>query len=317
MDERGWGWTPTEIRQAQIVEWIVRQSGDTYVPVKPFYDEQADQDALTLAVVHGELHDLARRSLINLAAGTGGIESYHALATPEARRLVEELHAKRADKRRRRQACRDAMVAWLHSLDATRPDDMAIRDKMLADTRHGIWFAEPFSDTDVEDASAWLKEKGLVDGIEIGECNGPVHLYLTEAGIDCAEKFDSYTDSYLQALQWGPAGGDTFNFSGPTQFAGDNARQVQNIGMTPEQVQNMIAGIVEIVVTAVPRAAGADEAKRLALAAVSESSVDRSALERFGAWAISTVKTGASSGVVAVISSATTTLLMNIGHLVH
>jgi hypothetical protein len=99
MDDRGWGWTTSEIRQIRLVEWIVPQSADTYVPVKPFYDEQAGQEALTLPVVHGELHDLARRSLIDLAAGIGGAESYDALATPEARRLVEQLQAQRADKR--------------------------------------------------------------------------------------------------------------------------------------------------------------------------------------------------------------------------
>lgn len=78
------------------------QSADTYVPVKPFYEEHAGQDALTLPVAHGELHDLAQRSLIDLAAGIGGVESYDALATPEARRRVEDLQARRADKRLRR-----------------------------------------------------------------------------------------------------------------------------------------------------------------------------------------------------------------------
>jgi hypothetical protein len=37
MNERGWGWTASEIRRAQLVEWIVPQSGVEYVPVGPFY----------------------------------------------------------------------------------------------------------------------------------------------------------------------------------------------------------------------------------------------------------------------------------------
>lgn len=121
MDERGWGWTSSEIRQIRLVEWIVPRSADTYGPVKPFYDEQAGQDALTLPVVHGELHDLARRSLIDLAAGIGGVESYDALATPEARRRVEDLQARRADKGLRKAACRDAMADWLYSRDVVSP----------------------------------------------------------------------------------------------------------------------------------------------------------------------------------------------------
>ena len=64
-----------------------------------------------------DLKDLERRSLIDLAAGLGGIESYDALATPDARRLVEDLQARRSDKRLLRAVCRDAMVAWLYSQD--------------------------------------------------------------------------------------------------------------------------------------------------------------------------------------------------------
>src|ERR1700735_3549229 len=130
MDERGWGWTTSEIRQTQLVEWIVPQSADTYVPVKPFYDELADQDALTLAVVHGDLQSLQQCSLIDLAAGLGGLESYDVLATPEARRLVEELQARRVSKRLRKAACRDAMVDWLYSRDALSPLAQPARDEM-------------------------------------------------------------------------------------------------------------------------------------------------------------------------------------------
>lgn len=134
-----WGWTASEIRQIRLVEWIVPRSADTYVAVKPFYDEQAGQDALTLPAVHGELHDLARRSLIDLAAGIGGVESYDALATPEARRLVEDLQARRADKRLRKAACQDAMADWLYSRDAVSPMTQPARDEMLSDLRWGAW----------------------------------------------------------------------------------------------------------------------------------------------------------------------------------
>lgn len=42
---------------------------------------------------------------------------------------------------------------------------------------------------------------------------------------------------------------------------------------------------------------------------------DKGAIERFGTWAIATVKSGATSGAVAVISSAVTTLLTHLAHL--
>jgi hypothetical protein len=41
MQERGWGSSATEIRQAQLIEWLVPQSSSaTYVSVKPPYDAQ-------------------------------------------------------------------------------------------------------------------------------------------------------------------------------------------------------------------------------------------------------------------------------------
>ena len=76
MEERGWGWTATQIRQARFIEWLVPQSSSaTYVSVKPFYDAQPDRHTLTAAVVHDELWELDRRSLIDLAPGLGGIEA--------------------------------------------------------------------------------------------------------------------------------------------------------------------------------------------------------------------------------------------------
>lgn len=318
MDERGWGWTASQIRQIRLVEWIVPQSADIYVPVKPFYDEQAGQDALTLPVVHGELHDLARRSLIDLAAGIGGIESYDALATPQARRLVEDLQARRADKRLRKAACRDAMVDWLYSRDAVSPMTQPARDEMLSDLRWGVWLAEPFSADDLDAAAAWLHRHGLVKGIMVDQCDGPVRLYLTDEGVVCVEQFGSDTSRYVDMQQRGPGSAPTVQIgtnSGQVQVAGDNARQVQNNGNSREDLQLMITGIVQIVRALVPGASGVNEAERAALAAVGTSGVDQTALRRFRDWALSTLRAGSTNAAVAAVSSATTTLLIEAGHL--
>ena len=318
MDDRGWGWTTSEIRQIRLVEWIVPQSADTYVPVKPFYDEQADQEALRLPVVHGELHDLARRSLIDLAAGIGGVESYDALATPEARRLVEQLQDRRADKRLRKAACRDAMVDWLYSRDAVSPLTQPARDEMLNDLRWGAWLAAPFSVDDLDAAAAWLDRHSLVKGIMIDQCEGPVRLYLTDEGVVCVEQFGSDTSRYVEMQERGPGSGPTVQIatnSGQVQVAGDNARQVQNIGASREELQLMITGIAEIVRALVPGANGVHEAERAALTAVSTSAVDQTALRRFRDWVLSTLRAGSTSAAVAAVSSATTTLLIEAGHL--
>lgn len=200
MGERGWGWTASKIRRVRFIEWLVPESTSaTFVPVKPFYDAQSDPGAFTVQVVHDELRELEQRSLIYLAAGMGGVEAFEALATAQARQLAEDVQARRADSRLRRTACRDAMVDWLSSQDASSPLKQPARDQMLADPRYGTWLAEPFSEADLDAASAWLHRRHLVDGAIVEECEGPVRLYLTDAGVACAEEFCSDTARFVAA----------------------------------------------------------------------------------------------------------------------
>ncbi len=104
-------------------------------------------------VAHGDLKLLEERSLIGPTAAMGGIRALHVHHTQGARDLAEQLQAARANKRLRKSACRDAMVDWLHSRDATSPDpDMPDRDEMLADPQRGVWFGEPFSADDLDAA---------------------------------------------------------------------------------------------------------------------------------------------------------------------
>jgi hypothetical protein len=219
--------------------WLSPQSvSATHVSVKSFYDAQPDQDALTIRVVHEELRQLEQQSLIHLAAGLGGIEGFDALATEEGCRFAEELESRRADKRLRRAACRDAMIDWLYARGAISSLSQPARDEMLLDTRWGTWLAEPFSVDDLNATAAWLRSRGLVNGITVDECEGPVRLYLTDAGVACAEEFSSDTARYIAAQRPpsglaqsnavtinGPASGVIVGSHGITQHAGDAIHQ--------------------------------------------------------------------------------------------
>jgi hypothetical protein len=151
----------------------------------------------------------------------------------------------------------------------------------------------------------------------VEEAQGPVVLYLTDTGVKCAEDFGSDTAAYIERQQYG-APGRTVSFgtiSGPVQIAGDNARQVQNTGASANDLRVMIAGITQIVRALVPDASDADQEEQLALAALSARHVDASALQRFKNWVVSTARAGATDAAVAVVSSASTTLLIEAGHL--
>lgn len=82
MNERGWGWTASEIRQAQLIEWIVQRSEEepdgVYVPVDSFYGALPDQSMNTYVIAHDDVNFLERRSLLQLANSFGGIESLQA-----------------------------------------------------------------------------------------------------------------------------------------------------------------------------------------------------------------------------------------------
>src|SRR5262249_5886621 len=136
-----------------------------------------------------------------------------------------------------------------------RPDMPATED-MLDDSRHGVWYAERFRERDLDEAAAWLEEKGLVAGIHAGEAVGPIRLHLTSDGVECVEQYDSDTTLYLQA-QRQPGGGPIVTFQGAAtgvQVAGDHARQMQNIGASADELRTMITGLADLVSALVPDA---------------------------------------------------------------
>lgn len=320
MNERGWGWTPSEIRQTQLIEWVIGESAgrNVYVRVKPFYDSLPDQAMNRDHIARGDLEALKGRGLVDAAGVLGGMESLDALPTDAAYAWAERLRATRANKQLRRAACRDAMVDWLYSHDAVSPQVMPAPDEMLDDSRRGIWFGQRFSEADLDEAAAWLHRNGLVGGITVGELEGPVRLHLTDSGVECVEDFVSDTRSYVDKQRQPATHGPTVNIqtnSAPFQLAGDHAHQVQNIGARPEDLRLLISGITEIVRTFVPGVAGADEAEQAALAAIGDGVVDQTALERFRGWVLSAMQAGATAAVVAAVSSSITWLLIEAARL--
>jgi len=314
VDGRGWDWPASDIRRAQLVEWVVRRSaqeGDgVYVPLDSFYSALPDQSMNTYVIALDDVEELARRSLIDLANSYGSVGALQAQSTQEGRAFTDDLQATRTNTQRRRSACRNALVDWLYSSDAVNPPGI-VRDRMLQD-RRGHFFAEPFTADDLDAAAAWLYRHSLVAGTMTGQTQGPVILYLTDAGVKSVEDFGSDTGAYLERQQnWtsGPIVNIATN-SAPLQVAGDYARQVQTVATSANDLRQLISGITTIVRALVPDVPDADAEEQAALAAVTDQGVDQSALERFRAWTTNTVRAGANAAAVAAVSSATTTLLI-------
>jgi hypothetical protein len=322
MNERGWGWTASEIRRVQLLEWIAAESAKHPVQaskVKSFYDARLDQSENDIGVASGDLDSIVEAGLVkdDFGAGIGGIEIMGAWLEPQGSDRLERLHAQRAHKGQRRAACRDAMVAWLYSVDATIPERTVLRERMHQDLAHGMWQAMPFTPIDVDEAAGWLRDQGLVDGVASWQNTGPVRLYLTSSGIACAERFDADTRRYEEA-QMGRSSGPTVSIthnSGPLQVAGDHAHQVQHLGASAEHIRELITSLTELVRLAVPTAMDIDSQQTVALKAAQDGAVDRPALKRFADWALAIVGKGASAALTPLVTAATTDMLHEAGRL--
>lgn len=330
MAERGWGWTPTEIRQAQLVEWIAQQPPDHVVSVAEFYDALPDQGMNAWDVAHADLKRLEVRGRIQLSAAMGGIQGLHVYQFQGARAAAEELQAKRADKRKKRRECRDAVLSWLASVDAISSTNVQILSNMLSNSQFGMWFAQPFSVQDVADAASWLNQHGLIECATIAGNTATMVACLSDEGIRCVDDFDSRSDLYTawqeqeqrESLREVPTFGPTFNFgpnAGIVQIGGAGASQMANqeSQASPDRLSELINGLMDLVLVLVPDAGGADEQRRAALAAAEPGAVDPNILKRFADWVVSTVKAGATSSATAAVSSATTAMLMEAAHLAH
>jgi hypothetical protein len=288
--------------------------------IEPFYAALPNHEN-TFEVAYGDALVLERNGMFTSAHGIGGLESLAVRPTADARAWVDQLRAMRDSRQSRRAACHDAMVDWLYSRDAvsSHPQSRAIRDHMLADAARGIWFAQPFTPADLDAAAAWLHRQGLVEGIPVEEAAGPVQLWLTDAGVECAENFGSDARAYLDKQRQPRVNtGPTLNIgtcSGSFQLAGDNAHQVQNVGASADELQKLIASIAAIVRATVPQASGLQEQEQAALAAATPRTLDRSALKRFADWALSTVRAGATAALVPAVSAATNEMLAEAGRL--
>jgi hypothetical protein len=316
MNTDGLGWTSSEIRQAQLIEWIIpQQNVGTYVPVKAFYDALRDLSANTDEVAYGDLRRLEQLSLLDLALGMGGLDAFHVRATAGARDLAEQRQSARADRGRRRAACRVAMLDWLYSHDAVREFNQRARELMLSSSAHGLWYGQPFTDDDLDGAAAWLFRNGYVKGITVDQAEGPVRLYLTDTGLTCAERYDSDVDRYAQDQQ--RQGGYSVNFGGDNygQVAGHHARQEQHIttNASAEELRGYIVALAELVRAHVPQATAADTQLGVALAAARDGAVDKSVLQRFGDWVLSIFNHGATAALVPAVSSTVTAMMLEAG----
>jgi hypothetical protein len=141
MDERGWGWTASEIRRAQLAEWIAQRPLAVQFTPEEFYNALPGQEMNAGDVAFGDLKQLEAHSLITFTPGLNpsSMPGLHILPLHQVRVLAEDRQRKRADRPLRRKACRNAMLAWLWSCDAVSRRDQS-EDQECHAQRPEVWF---------------------------------------------------------------------------------------------------------------------------------------------------------------------------------
>lgn len=318
MADRGWGWTRTEIRRAQLVGWIAEQPGDMVFSPEEFYDRLPD-DENTWDIAHADLKTLESRGLVKLSVAMGGIPGIHIYQVGGARQAAEELRDRRADLSARRRACRDAMVAWLASRDAVSTPNRQITEAIVSESRYGFWFGESFTPQDVDEAAAYLKRSGLADGLEVEEFEGPVQTWLTDDGAECAEYYESDVARYLKSKQQPGATVISFGGSNYGQVAsGHDFSQTQTINSGPsaEHLREMINSLAQLVIMAVPgEAEQAIEQRNMALEAARDGAISKPAIQRFRDWVLGIIGKGTAQALVPLVESGTTDLMHEVAKL--
>jgi transcriptional regulator with XRE-family HTH domain len=156
--------------------------------------------------------------------------------TPAGIQWVEERKRRRADPALRIAAARKGLLIWLWKQKQTGAH-FPITEKFL-DFDDSVFEGDRLQADEVDRASAYLAEKGLISGVTVDERRGPVRAETTSAGDDCVERYGGDVAEYerrdVQAS--GPVfhihGDNTGNIAANSRDVTMNAQTVKGVNMS-------------------------------------------------------------------------------------
>jgi hypothetical protein len=299
-----------EIRKANLLKWLADQGLGSHL-VSAFYEDQEN----SFQLMRQDVKDLEAEGLVKPIFHGGGM--IEAEATSQGRTHIEALLGARDDAAKRRWACRSSLVRWIDQKEAHHESESIVVKELLSDPRANF-YGVAFDATELDRASEWLKNKGLVDGRIVEESAGPVQAFLTESGIECVEHFDGDVLQYVNSKERQTVGAtvnvDAHNVQVST---GQGASQVMHIGATMDQLQLALAGLVEMI-RAMDLIADDAELSRLQESATADLLNDKptvASLERFVEWVQAKAIAGGNAAAAAAIIFMTNGLLTDASHL--
>lgn len=218
----------------QILEHIYDQDDSQgYAFIGPIRKLVGDED--TAAVTCRGLRD---RGLLRTGHRSG---EYHVTATGRAE--VDAVRSRRRDRGLRRRLCRNELLRWIDSKDATDSGSRVGRDRF--DVAVDL---EPFTTKETEAAAEYLKGQGLIESISAA---GAEHilLWITELGQECIDDEDGDVAAFVRKRSATSSGSQIFHISGSgnnvAAAIGDNNEVSASLSTFDPQLAMTFADAVE------------------------------------------------------------------------
>jgi transcriptional regulator with XRE-family HTH domain len=215
-----------------FVEWVYDHSdsplGD--VEIREFSEAYKLDEANSFAL----LRYCKERGLLDDKFSTLG--SPAANMTPAGIQWVEDRRRRRADPALRIAAARKGLLIWLWKQKQAGAH-FPITEKFL-DFDDSVFEGDRLQADEVDRASAYLAEKGLISGVTVDEMRGPVRAETTSAGDDCVERYGGDVAEYerREVQANGPVfhihGDNTGNIAANSRDITMNAKTVKGVNMS-------------------------------------------------------------------------------------
>jgi hypothetical protein len=223
-----------------LLDWIADNGGKAprqIVSLRPLFDGKEEAEALATA---GHLEALADEGLIRLQK-TAGFSGWSCDVLSPGLDLIEQLHERRDNPLRRRQAARDAFLRWL--FDCTLNGDASPSAEDFFPSEFGSYYGRTFTDREIEAASEWLRDEGYLKGQSFYG-GGILRPVITTKGERVVESERSVN---ADAQQPAPYSVTTVNVTGSGNNVAansSNVSQTTTVTMTDENSRQLL-GLAE------------------------------------------------------------------------
>lgn len=241
MTQSAAGWTRdrAELIAWQVLVWLAQQPSGHDGDTAPFREDRglAAEDLLS-AMRRLRSEGFTERPDFMVADETW------ADVTNAGHVEAQRIEAARSDRSKRAIACREALLDWLYENEVgPRPSHYPVTSHFLGDTR-AYFFGDPFAESEVDRAAAFLKNQGLIAGIDTAQSAGPVRSKITGRGLRLVEEQGGRL--YVPATST-PSFTNVIHGSVGQIAQGSHFQQVQNLGTDPEALRSALEAVAAAV----------------------------------------------------------------------